>query len=262
MGFAGKVAVITGAGRGLGRGYALHLAKLGADIVVVDINLDSAREFGEELTAPTVVDEIRSLGRRSLGIQADVRIKREAGKIAQESLAQFGHIDILVNNAGGLLDHPENSYASTMAEEDLKSTLDRNLLGTIYCCQAVSLSMKERRSGKIVNIASFRGLRAAAKGWYASYGVAKAGIIHYTRYLASELGPYGINVNCISPGFVHTKRLAGRQEARKDQILKRIPLGRWAEPEDIAKVVEFFCSDLSDYVTGQCLSVCGGLVNY
>ena len=262
MSLNGKVAVITGGARGLGRAYALHLGKLGADVVIADINLESAREVGEKLTAPTIMDEIHTIGRKSLGFQVDVGKKKDVERMIREVIDQVGHIDILINNAGGLLDHPESSFASTMNERDLKSTLDRNLLGTIYCCQAVSPSMKARRSGKILNVASFLGLRSEEAGWYASYGVAKVGIIHYTRYLAAELGPYGINVNCISPGYVHTKRLEKSQGKKKNEILKEIPLRRIAEPEDIARVVEFFCSDNSNYVTGQCLSVCGGLVNF
>lgn len=262
MRFAGKVAVITGGGRGLGRAYALHLARLGADIVIADVNLESAREVGEELSASTVMEEISTIGRRSSGFQVDVGKKKDVEKMFQEVINRYGKVDILINNAGGLLDHPESSFASTMEEKDLKSTLDRNLMGTVYCCQAVSPLMKARRSGKILNVASFLALQAEEGGWYASYGIAKAGIVHYTRYLAGELGLYGVNVNCIAPGYVHTKRLAKRQDEKRDEILRKIPLRRIAEPEDIAKVVEFFCSDLSDYVTGQCLSVCGGLVNF
>jgi NAD(P)-dependent dehydrogenase (short-subunit alcohol dehydrogenase family) len=260
--FVDKVAVITGSARGLGRAYALRLARLGADVVIVDVNLESAREVGEELTAVSVVDEISNMGRRSCGFQVDVARRKDVEAMFRKTIERFGQIDILINNAGGLLDHPESSFASTVAEEDLKATLGRNLMGTIYCCQAVSPIMKQQRSGKILNVASFLALQAEDAGWYASYGVAKAGIVHYTRYLAVELGPYGINVNCIAPGYVRTRRLAKRQDEKREEILKKIPLGRFAEPEDVAKVAEFFCSGLSDYVTGQCLPVCGGVVRF
>lgn len=262
MSFKDKVAFITGGARGLGRAYALHLANLGADVVIADVNLESAKEVGENLTAPTVVDEIRNIGRLSSGFQVDVGNKNDVKKIIQEIIDEYKKIDILINNAGGLLDHPESSYASKMSEKDLKSTLDRNLLGTIYCCQAVAPFMKAKRSGKVINVASFLGLRSEDGGWYASYGIAKAGVIHYTRYLAAELGPYGINVNCISPGYVRTKRLEKNQDKKKNEILRQIPLRRIAETDDITKVVEFFCSDNSNYVTGQYLSICGGLVNF
>ena len=115
----------------------------------------------------------------------DVAKKKDVEKMFQEVINQFGQVDILINNAGGLLDHPESSFASTMKEEDFRSTLDRNLMGTVYCCQAVSPLMKARRSGKILNVASFLALQAEDGGWYASYGIAKAGIVHYTRYLAA-----------------------------------------------------------------------------
>jgi len=164
MRFSEKVAVITGGGRGLGRAYALHLATMGADIVIADVNLESAREVGEELSASTVMEEISTIGRKSLGFQVDVGKKRDVEKMFQEVINQFGQVDILINNAGGLLDHPESSFASTMKEEDLRATIDRNLMATVYCCQAVSPLMKARRYGKIVNIASFLGLQAEEGG--------------------------------------------------------------------------------------------------
>jgi NAD(P)-dependent dehydrogenase (short-subunit alcohol dehydrogenase family) len=262
MKLQGKIAVITGGARGLGRSYAIHLARLGADIVIADVNLESAKEVGEELYATTVTEEIENIGRKSLGLQVDVGKKKDVEGMFQSIAQKFEQVDILINNAGGLLDNPESSYASMMGEKDLMETLNRNLIGTINCCQAVSPLMKKKRSGKIINVASFLGLQAEEGGWYASYGVAKAGIIQYTRYLAAELGPFGVNVNCIAPGYVRTKRLEKRQEARKQEIIRKIPLGRIADPEDVAKVIEFFCTDLSNYVTGQCLPVCGGLVNY
>jgi NAD(P)-dependent dehydrogenase (short-subunit alcohol dehydrogenase family) len=218
MKFRGKVAVITGGARGLGRAYALHLAKLGADIAIADINLESASEVGEKLEAATVMEEISIIGRSPLAVQVDVGKKKDVESMFHEVIDRFGYIDILINNAGGLLDHPESSFASKMEEEDLKATLDRNLMGTIYCCQAVGPLMKARGAGKIINVGSLRGLRAAEEGWYASYGISKAAVIHYTRYLALELGPYGINVNCIIPGHVYTKRMAKRWDENREEI--------------------------------------------
>ena len=259
-----KVALVTGAGRGLGRAYALRLANLGADVVINDINLQSAKEFDEKLTADTVVDEVKNLGRRSLGIECNVANKGEVNTMFDKILGEFGRIDILVNNAGGLQVHPETSYASSVPEEDLRREVDRNLMSCIFCCQAASIPMKKQKSGRIVNVSSQAGLKGGASGYYSSYGVAKAGVISYTRYLAGELAPYGINVNCIAPAFIGTRRPMTRSWDTKPGQLKamekRIPLGRVGTPEDAAKVIEFLVTDLSDYIVGQCIRICGGVL--
>jgi NAD(P)-dependent dehydrogenase (short-subunit alcohol dehydrogenase family) len=263
MKLKGKVALITGAARAIGRSHALRLARLGADIVINDLDLSSYKEFGEKITASTVVEEVRSLGVRCIGIEADVGLKNQVVTMVDKTLEEFGQVDILVNNAGGLAGEVDKSFAVSVSEEDLKATLDRNLLGTIYCCQAVAESMKARRWGRIVNTSSQAGLQAQRGGIYASYGAAKAGVIAYTKYLAHELGPYGILVNCIAPAYVSTPRLEQKVfslPGMRERLLAEIPLGRMATPEDISKVVEFFVTDLGDYVTGQCLSVCGGAV--
>jgi len=266
---SGKVALVTGAGRGLGRAYALHLGKLGADVVINDINLESAREYGEKLTAPTVMDEIRNMGRRSIGIQADVTKKDQVDAMFERILDEFGRFDILVNNAGGNLNRlgskagPPVTFPSSASMEDHNFIMNVNLTSTILCCQAASIPMKKQRYGKIVNVASQAGLHAAPEMMKAmSYNVAKAAIIHYTRCLAAELGPFNINVNCIAPGWIYTSRAVteGRKGEVARQLERQIPLGRLGSPEDVAKVVEFLVTDLSDYVTGQCISVCGGYI--
>jgi len=260
-----KVALVTGAARAIGRAHALRLASLGADVIINDIDLESFTEFGEEITAPTVVDEVRALGVCSIGIEADVGKRDQVEAMVKRVLAEFGHIDILINNAGGLAGEMSQSFASSVSEEDLQATSDRNLMGTIFCCQAVAGSMKEQGWGRIVTTASQAGLRAQQGGVYSSYGVAKAGVIAYTRYLAQELGPYGITVNCIAPAYVSTGRLEARVfslPGYREKRLAQIPLGRMAQPDDIAKVMEFFVTDLGDYVTGQCLSVCGGAITF
>ena len=266
---AGKVALVTGAGRGLGRAYALRLARIGADVAVNDVNLDSAKVYNEELAAPTVMNEIMNLGRKSLGVQADVSKKDQVDAMFKQVLDEFGRIDILVNNAGGNLNRlgavagSPTTYPSSAEMEDHRFIMDVNLTGTILCCQAASVPMKAQRSGKIVNVASQAGLHAAPEMARAmSYNVAKAAIIHYTRCLAAELGPYNVNVNCVSPGWVATSRAVaeGRRGEEAKKIEAQIPLGRLGTPEDVAKVVEFLATDLSDYVTGQCISVCGGYI--
>jgi len=266
---AGKVALVTGAGRGLGRAYALHLAKLGADIVVNDINLKSAKDYSEELTAPTVMDEIQNIGRKSIGIQADVTKKGQVDAMFQQILDEFGHLDILINNVGGNLNRlgakagSPVTYPSSAAMKDHQFIMDVNLTSTILCCQDASVPMKRQKHGKIVNVASQAGLHVPTEMMKAmSYNVAKAAIIHYTRCLASELGPYNVNVNCIAPAWIATSRAIaeGRTGEAAKQLEAQIPLGRLGTPEDVAKVIEFLVTDLSDYVTGQCISVCGGYV--
>lgn len=257
---SGKVALVTGSARGLGRAYALRLASLGADVVINDVNMDAAREFAEELTAPTVVEEIQAAGRRSLGIVADVTDQAQVNRMVEQIVREFGRLDILVNNAGGALVKGP-SYASSVPESDFRRMMDINLMGTIFCCQAASVPMKEQRSGKIVNVGSQAGLRSTSGGGTA-YSVAKAAIQHYTRKLASELGPYNVNVNCIAPAWILSSRAIasgrGSPETRA-RLEQEIALQRLGTPEDCAKVVEFLVTDLSDYVTGQVISVCGGV---
>ena len=266
MTLKGKVALVTGAARAIGRAHALRLAALGADIVINDVNLESFKEFDEDIGEASVVEEIMAKGVECLGIEADVTDKGQVEAMVQQALDTFGHIDILINNAGGLAGEVLESFASTVSEADLRATLDRNLLGTIFCCQAAAPSMKTHGWGRIVNTASQAGLQAQQGGVYASYGAAKAGIISYTRSLAQELGPFGITVNCLVPAYVNTRRLQvlvyDAIPGIKDRLLEQIPLGRLAEPDDVAKAAEFFITDLGDYITGQCLSVCGGAIKF
>lgn len=265
MKLKGKVALVTGAARAIGRSHALRLAGLGADVVINDIDLESYKEFGEQITAPSVVEEVRRLGARCMGIEADVTQKDQVESMIKRVVDELGHIDILVNNAGGLVGEVSQSFASSVPEKDLRATIDRNLMGTIFCCQESAKPMKIQGWGRIVNTASQAALQAQQGGVYASYGVAKAGVIAYTRYLAQELAPYGIMVNCIAPAYVSTKRLEQKVfsiPGWKEQYLSQIALSRMAEPDEISKVVEFFVTDLGEYVTGQCVSVCGGVIKF
>jgi 3-oxoacyl-[acyl-carrier protein] reductase len=265
---AGKVALVTGGARGLGRAYVLHLANLGAHVVINDISLKAYEEFGEAIGAPSVVEEVEALGVRGLGIEADATDKAAVNDMFAQVDREFGRLDILVNNAGGALRRPGSdgtapSSASTVPEEDLRFILDINLMDTIFCCQAASEIMKRQRSGKIVNVGSQAGLHATLGGRGVSYGVAKAGVIHYTRILAAELGPYNINVNCIAPAWILSSRAIAQgrnSDEMRTRLESQIALGRLGVPEDCAKVVEFLVTDLSDYVTGQCIPVCGGYV--
>jgi NAD(P)-dependent dehydrogenase (short-subunit alcohol dehydrogenase family) len=267
MKLKGKVALVTGGGRGLGRAYVLHLAKLGADVVVNDINLASAETYDESLTAGTVMDEVTALGQRTMGVEADVTDKGAVDQMVHDILAKFGRIDILVNNAGGALPHSEDrsGRASDTHEAYYNYIMDVNLTSTIYCCQAVGVPMTSQRSGKIVNVSSQAGMWSGNDGGGMPYKVAKAGIIQYTRVLAADLGPVGVHVNCIAPGFILSSRAIanGRNQPQvKEALEARIPLRRLGLPEDCARVIEFLTTDLSDYVTGQCIPVCGGLVSF
>ncbi len=265
MKLANKVALITGGARGLGRAYVLHLAQLGADVVINDVDLDAARAYDEPLTAATVAGEVEALGRRALAIEADVSDKAAVDAMLRQTIDEFGRLDILVNNAGGMLYPPPNHSAATAPPDHYRYILDINLTGAIYCCQAAAPHMQAARSGKIVNVASQAGLWSGRDGGGMAYKVAKAGVIQYTRVLAAELGPHNIHVNCIAPGFMLSSRAVVQGRNRppiRDRLLQDIPLGRLGMPEDCAKVVEFLVTDLSDYVTGQCIPVCGGYVAF
>jgi 3-oxoacyl-[acyl-carrier protein] reductase len=245
----GKTALVTGAARGLGRAYALRLARLGADVVVNDIDMRANEAYGEALTADSVPEECRAFGVRSLGIQADVTDPDEVSRMFEQILDELGSLDILVNNAGGAL-----------FGQEWKPTIDLNFYGTLNCCEAAAPIMIRQRSGRIVNCGSQAGLQGRDGG---AYSVSKAAVIHYTRTLASRLGPQGINVNCIAPGYILSSRAVawGRASVEKRAELEpQIALGRLGSPEECAAVVEFLTTDLSSYVTGQVVPVCGGLV--
>jgi NAD(P)-dependent dehydrogenase (short-subunit alcohol dehydrogenase family) len=246
----GQVALVTGSGRGLGRAYALHLAKLGAHVVVNDVNLNAYEEYDEELTADSVPEEIDAMGVKGVGIEADVTDREAVEAMIRQIDTEFGRLDILVNNAGGAL----------FGRKAFKEMLDLNFHGTVHCCEAAAEVMKRQNSGRIVNVGSQAGI-LASQGQ--SYATAKAAVIHYTRCLAGELGPFGINVNCIAPGYILSSRAiaGGRDKGElKERLVSQIPLGRLGLPEDCAKVIEFLVTDLSDYVTGQTINVCGGYV--
>lgn len=266
---SGKVALITGGARGLGRGYALRLAGLGADIAIVDRNLKSADVYEFEksqMTAPTVMDECKALGVRAIGLEADLTDRTITEKAVADIVDQLGRIDIAICNAGGgtatfaderEADKKESGDIGTTGRPSdcpqhmLLRVLDINLMTCMYTCMAVAPYMKKQKSGKIVTASSTAGLDAM--GGYHPYGTAKAAIIHYTRSLAQELGPYNINVNSIAPGIIRTGRLGDRSH-----MAKRIPLRREGTIEDCAKVVEFLVTDLSDYVTGKTITIDGG----
>jgi len=262
---SGKVAIVTGGGRGIGRSIALRFASLGADVVVVSRDLSPQGErYGEVFTAPTVAEEIQATGRRGLGIEGDLRHRETAQRVVAQTLDEFGRIDILVNNAGGALTPIDRSYASIMPDEDMTELMEVNYLSAVYCSQEVVPAMRRAGGGSIVNISSTAALNASIpNGRLAGYSIAKAAVQVYTRFLAAEVGKDGIRVNAVAPGIVETARILASAKARgigTPEDLEKIPLRRFAQPEEIAGAVEFFASDLSSYVTGQVLSVCGGSI--
>ncbi|ALS21165.1 MULTISPECIES: SDR family NAD(P)-dependent oxidoreductase [Paenibacillus] len=259
-----KAAVVTGAARGLGRGYALRLADLGAHVVVADLDLHSFTDFEMEknqMTGETVVEEVRQRGVRSSGYEIDVTDAKACTALMEKAMDEFGRIDIVICNAGGGAGGLTESFASRLDMVQTRRIMERNLYGTIHTCMSASPFMKQQKSGKIVTVSSIAGLQGNVDGSYAHYGAAKAGIVGYTRYLAQELGPYGIQVNCIAPGYIATGRLnvqfekIGKEKLESDTALKRL-----GTVEDCANVIQFLTTGLSDYVTGQVIPVCGGLI--
>jgi 3-oxoacyl-[acyl-carrier protein] reductase len=274
---SGKVAVITGGARGLGRGYALRLAGLGADIAIIDRNLRAADVYEYEkkqMTAPTVVEECLALGVRAMGLEADLTDRQVTERAIAEIAEKMGRIDIAVCNAGGGTvtfaderkpgaggsgngkdavtgDLNTTGTPANCPQEMLTRVLGNNLMTCMYTCMAVAPYMKSQKSGKIVTVASTAGIAAGAG--YHPYGTAKAAIIHYTRALAQELGPYNINVNSIAPGIIRTGRLGDRSH-----LANYIALRREGTIEECAGVVEFLVTDLSDYVTGKTITIDGG----
>jgi len=260
----GRTALVTGGARGIGRAYARRLAALGADVAVLDRDLRSYAEFEAEaaaMTAESTMAEVEAAGRRSLGGEVDITDASGVRAFVDRILAEWGHLDIVVCNAGGGQGEPSETKASSLDLEMFDAVVKRNLYGTVNTCIAVAPGMKEQRWGRIVTVSSQAARRGAVDGGYAHYASAKAGIELYTRYLAQELGPFGINVNCIAPGSIPTGRLSViYDKIGADRLAKRVPLRRLGTPEDCAKIIEFFVTDLADFVTGVVLPVDGGAV--
>ena len=261
----GKVALVTGAGRGIGRAVAVRLAMIGADVIVHDLHQLSSNDFGEAATIDDVSEAIVRLGRKSITVTGDLTDSATASHMVDEALRTFPRIDILVNNAGGDIaaDGRGKAVPNDMfvPEADLHAILNRNLLSTIFTSRAVVRHMLDHgNGGRIVNMASLAGLAATITE--TTYGVAKAGVIHYTRCLATQLRGHGITVNAVAPGGIKSARWMATIETRrgaKDMLDEDRPLLRLGTPEDVAPVVEFFVTDLSEYVTGEVLRVDGGM---
>lgn len=262
MKLAGKTALVTGAARGIGRVYALHLASLGADVAILDANLKSFEDFAlerEAMTAETTMAEIEQAGRRSIGIQADITDSAAVTSAVEELVRQWGRLDIVVCNAGGGGGSHGETTPSQLDDALWDAVIRRNLYGTMYTCRAALAPMKAQGSGRIITISSLLGTRPEPGGQYAHYGAAKAGIIMYTQYLAREVGPWGVTANCIAPGYIRTGRLAPIHDSMGD-LLGTVGLRRWGTPEDCAGAVEFLATDLGAYVNGVVIQVDGATI--
>lgn len=247
MDLKNKVAIITGAGRGIGQAIALELAKHGADCVIADIN---------EKNAEAVAQEVRLIGRNAIAIKTNVSLHTEVEQLIQGSLGAFQKIDILINNAGVSSPLP----LLETSNEEFNRQIDINLKSVFYSCKAVFPTMMNQRSGKIVNIASIAGKRGGGIMGRSAYAAAKGGVIALTKAVAREGGPYGINVNAITPGLTATEMTAQFTGEQREEIVKGIPLGRVGLPVDVAKATLFLVSDYADYITGEIMDVDGGFM--
>lgn len=248
MTLGGKVAIVTGAGtagKGIGQACAVKLAEAGAKVVVASRT---------QANAQSVVDEIRAAGGEALALGVDVTDAAEVEAMVSSTLESYGRVDILVNNAGVTRD----GLMMRMSEDAWDAVLDTNLKGAFLCTKAVARPMMKQRSGAIVNMTSIMGI--AGNAGQANYAASKAGLIGLTKSAAKELASRGIRVNAVAPGWIETAMTADLGDDFKQQMLPRIPLARLGEPEDVANAVLFLCSDAAAYVTGQTLTVDGGLI--
>jgi len=244
MDLRGKVAIVTGAGRGLGWAIAERLARDGANVVIAEID----RLSGEEK-----VRVLQKMGREALAILTDVTNWSDVERMVRQTLSTFQKIDILINNAGILGPyHPVPEYP----EETWDRVIAVNLKGTFLCCKGVLPFMKEQRSGKIVNMSSVAGKEGNAN--MAAYAAAKAAIIGLTKTLGKEMAPFNVHVNCVSPALIETDMAKEMTPEQRTLLTSKIPMGRLGQPEEVAAVVKFLVSDEASFVTGQCYDISGG----
>ncbi|MFP5270415.1 3-oxoacyl-[acyl-carrier-protein] reductase [Coleofasciculus sp.] len=239
-----RVAIVTGASRGIGRAVALALAAEGAKVVV---NYASSSGAANE-----VVAAITEAGGDAIALQADVSKLEDVETLVKETKDKFGRLDVLVNNAGITRD----TLLMRMKPDDWQAVIDLNLTGVFFCTRAASKIMLKQKSGRIINIASVAG--QMGNPGQANYSAAKAGVIGFTKTVAKELAPRGITVNAVAPGFIETDMT---KDIKSEDIIKYIPLGRYGKPEEIAGMVRFLAADpAAAYITGQVFNVDGGMV--
>jgi 3-oxoacyl-[acyl-carrier protein] reductase len=246
MSMEGRSAIITGGRRGIGKAIAHVLAQRGVDVLIADRQQDEIQDTAREIAATT--------GRKIITTLADVSDYRSVVAMVDLALTEFGKVDILVNNAGITRD----TLIMRMEESDWDAVIDTNLKGVWNCSKAVVRSMMKQRYGRIVNISSVSGL--AGQAGQTNYSASKAGVIGLTKALAREVASRGITVNAVAPGFIPTALTQELPVELKDTMMKLIPIGRWGKPEEIAYAVGFLASEEASYITGQVLSVDGGMM--
>lgn len=245
MDFTGKVALVTGGSRGIGRAICVELARLGANVALC--------YAGNAQSAEETVSACEAFGVKALAVQCDVSDAQAVAGLVDAAIKEFGRIDILVNNAGITRD----GLLMTMKEENFDAVLDTNLKGAFLCMKAVTRPMMKQRYGRIVNLSSVVGLHGNAG--QVNYAASKAGVIGMTKSAAKELATRGITVNAVAPGFIDTDMTAALPENARMGLLSTIPAGRLGAAEEVSKVVAFLASDEAAYVTGQVLAVDGGM---
>lgn len=252
--FQNKVAIVTGAGRGIGKGIALRLAKEGCNVAVSDIDFNTAKE---------TASEIEKIGRKSLAIKTDVTRKNEVDEMIDKTHKEFNTIDILINNAGITLP----GFITDLTENDWDKTFNINVKSMFFTSQAVAPIMMKQKSGKIINMSSKSGKTGGL--WLTAYCASKFAVIGFTQSLALDLASYGINVNAICPGIIFTpqweyltkkyaQKLKMSEEKVRSYYVGKIPLGRDGTAEDVANIVVFLCSNEANYMTGQAINITGG----
>ena len=245
MDFTGKVALVTGSGRGIGKAIAMKLAETGAMLVINDV--------GDSAPAEQTVAAIKNLNRQAIVVMADVSSSADVTKMVETAIATYGKVDILVNNAGITRDQ----LTMRMTDEEWDKVLAIDLKSVFLCTRAVLRTMLKQRSGRIISMSSVVGI--IGNTGQANYAAAKAGIIGFTKTIAKEVASRGITVNAVAPGFIDTPMTQTLPAERKQALLANIPLGYLGTPRDIAETVAFLASEEARYITGQVITVDGGI---
>jgi NAD(P)-dependent dehydrogenase (short-subunit alcohol dehydrogenase family) len=253
MQFAGKAAIVTGGAKGLGRSFAMALARQDCTVLIADVDEEELRKTSKEIV---------KAGGKCIFQKADVTLSRDVAAMVQQIMEVYGRIDILINNAGGSMGAPKVPIDEIL-EDDWDRVVNLNMKGTFLCTKAVVPIMKRQKSGKIVNLSSITA-RIGGELTPVQYVCSKGAISTFTRHVAQELGPFGINVNAIAPGITLTQRLEGmwtqrKTEEERNSYLARIPLGRLGTVDEMTKAVVFLCSSDAEYITGITLDVNGGM---